>query len=68
MRALRFGKVGSLDGLTLQEIPKPTAGLGEVLVQVKAAAAISKTSWERCADVYRQMQDGRLKGKVVLTP
>jgi NADPH2:quinone reductase len=38
MRALRFERTGSLDGLTVQEIPKPVAKPGEVLVQVKAAA------------------------------
>ena len=38
MRALRFEKTGSLDGLTVQDIPKPVASPKEVLVQVKAAA------------------------------
>lgn len=38
MRALRFEKTGSLDALSLQEIPEPKPGPGEVLVQVKAAA------------------------------
>ncbi len=38
MRALRFEKTGQLDGLTLQEIPKPTAASGEILVSIKAAA------------------------------
>ena len=38
MRALRFEKTGSLDGLKLQDIPRPVAGRGEALVQVKAAA------------------------------
>ena len=38
MRALRFERTGSLDGLAVQEIPKPIAKPGEVLVQVKAAA------------------------------
>ncbi len=38
MRALRFEKTGQLDGLTLREIPKPTAASGEVLVSIKAAA------------------------------
>jgi NADPH:quinone reductase-like Zn-dependent oxidoreductase len=38
MRALRFEKTGSLDALTVQELPPPKPGAGEVLVQVKAAA------------------------------
>jgi NADPH:quinone reductase len=38
MRALRFEKTGSLDNLSVQEVPVPTPGAGEVLVQVKAAA------------------------------
>src|SRR5580658_7105183 len=38
MRALRFEKNGSLDFLTVQDIPKPTPGPGEILVQIKAAA------------------------------
>jgi NADPH2:quinone reductase len=38
MRALRFEKTGSLDELSLQEVPKPTPAAGDVLVQVKAAA------------------------------
>lgn len=38
MRALRFEKTGSLDALTVQEVPMPKPGPGEVLVQVKAAA------------------------------
>ena len=38
MRALRFNKTGSLDALKVSEVPKPTPGTGEVLVEVKAAA------------------------------
>jgi NADPH:quinone reductase len=38
MRALRFEKTGSLDGLVIRDVPKPTIGPGAVLVQVKAAA------------------------------
>src|SRR3974390_2620748 len=38
MHALRFDKTGSLDGLKITEIPKPTPGPNEVLVEVKAAA------------------------------
>jgi NADPH:quinone reductase-like Zn-dependent oxidoreductase len=38
MRALRFEKTGSLDGLAVVEMPRPVAGAGEVLVQIKAAA------------------------------
>jgi NADPH2:quinone reductase len=38
MRAIRFEKTGSLDELSVQDIPKPIAGAGEILVQVKAAA------------------------------
>ncbi len=38
MRALRFEKTGSLDGLSLRDIPVPAPAEGEVLVQVKAAA------------------------------
>jgi NADPH:quinone reductase len=38
MRALRFEKTGSLEGLSLREFPRPNPGAGEVLVQVKAAA------------------------------
>src|SRR5580692_4558457 len=38
MRALRFEKSGSLDNLTVQELPTPKPGAGEVLVQVRAAA------------------------------
>jgi NADPH:quinone reductase-like Zn-dependent oxidoreductase len=38
MRALRFDKTGSLDELSLQEVPMPVPAAGEVLVQVKAAA------------------------------
>jgi NADPH2:quinone reductase len=38
MRALRFDKTGSLDALKVSDIPKPTPGPSEVLVEVKAAA------------------------------
>jgi NADPH2:quinone reductase len=38
MRALRFEKTGSLDELSVREVPIPTPTAGEVLVQVKAAA------------------------------
>jgi NADPH:quinone reductase len=38
IRALRFDKTGSLDNLTLRDIPLPAPGPGELLVQVKAAA------------------------------
>jgi len=38
MRALRFEKTGSLDELTIRDIPIPRPAAGEVLVQVKAAA------------------------------
>jgi NADPH2:quinone reductase len=38
MRALRFEKTGSLDGLSIRDIPVPAPAAGEVLVQVKAAA------------------------------
>ncbi len=38
MRALRFDKTGSLDALKVLDVPKPTPGAGEVLVEVKAAA------------------------------
>ena len=38
MRALRFDKTGSLDDLSIQEVPMPVPAAGEVLVQVKAAA------------------------------
>ncbi len=38
MKALRFEKTGSLDGLTLEAIPEPASTHGEVLVRVKAAA------------------------------
>jgi NADPH:quinone reductase-like Zn-dependent oxidoreductase len=38
MRALRFEKTGSLDGLAIRDIPVPKPAAGEVLVRVKAAA------------------------------
>jgi NADPH:quinone reductase len=38
MRALKFYRTGSLDDLRIEEVPLPTPGPGEVLVQVKAAA------------------------------
>jgi NADPH2:quinone reductase len=38
MRALRFEKTGSLDELSIREVPIPTPAAGEILVQVKAAA------------------------------
>lgn len=38
MKALRFENTGSVDRLTVQDIPKPVVKAGEVLVQVKAAA------------------------------
>jgi NADPH:quinone reductase len=38
MRALKFYQTGSLDNLHIEEVPLPTPGPGEVLVQVKAAA------------------------------
>jgi NADPH2:quinone reductase len=38
MRALRFEKTGSLDELSIRDVPEPTPAEGEVLVQVKAAA------------------------------
>jgi NADPH:quinone reductase-like Zn-dependent oxidoreductase len=38
MHALRFEKTGSLDELSIRDIPVPKPAAGEVLVQVKAAA------------------------------
>jgi NADPH:quinone reductase-like Zn-dependent oxidoreductase len=38
MRALRFEKTGSLDELSIRDIPVPAPAAAEVLVQVKAAA------------------------------
>jgi NADPH2:quinone reductase len=38
MHALRFEKTGSLDELSVRDIPVPKAAAGEILVQVKAAA------------------------------
>jgi NADPH2:quinone reductase len=38
MRALRFEKTGSLDELSIRDIPVPAPAAGEVLVRVKAAA------------------------------
>src|ERR1700758_5476925 len=38
MQALKFYQTGSLDNLHIEEVPLPTPGPGEVLVQVKAAA------------------------------
>jgi NADPH:quinone reductase-like Zn-dependent oxidoreductase len=38
MHALRFNKTGSLDELSIQEVPVPVPAPDEVLVQVKAAA------------------------------
>lgn len=38
MRGLFFRETGSLDNLTVEELPMPTARAGEVLVKVIAAA------------------------------
>jgi NADPH2:quinone reductase len=38
MRALRFEKTGSLDELSIRDLPMPVPAAGEVLVRVKAAA------------------------------
>jgi NADPH2:quinone reductase len=38
VRALYFEKTGSLDGLRLQERPRPTPGSEEALVEIRAAA------------------------------
>jgi NADPH:quinone reductase len=38
MNALRFERTGSLDELSIRDIPVPRPAVGEVLVQVKAAA------------------------------
>ena len=38
MRALRFHKTGTLDNLTVEEVPLPAPAPGEVLIEVKAAA------------------------------
>ncbi len=38
MRALKFYQTSSLDDLRIEEVPQPTPGPGELLVQVKAAA------------------------------
>jgi NADPH2:quinone reductase len=38
MKALRFEKTGSLDELSIRDVPMPRPAAGEVLVQVKAAA------------------------------
>ena len=38
MRALRFEKTGSLEALSVQELPLPIPGPTEIMVQVKAAA------------------------------
>lgn len=37
MRAVRFHATGSLDGLAVEEVPRPVPGPGEVLVAVEAA-------------------------------
>jgi NADPH:quinone reductase len=38
MRALRFEKTGSLDELSVRDVPIPSPAPSEVLVQIKAAA------------------------------
>ncbi|WP_416896221.1 MAG: NADPH:quinone oxidoreductase family protein [Minwuia sp.] len=38
MKAIVCSKIGSIDDLTVGDLPKPSPGPGEVLVQVKAAA------------------------------
>src|SRR5690554_4246515 len=37
MQALQFSATGSLDSLQINDIPKPVPGVGEVLVEVRAA-------------------------------
>jgi NADPH2:quinone reductase len=38
MKALRFAQFGKAEVLRIEEIPDPAPGLGEVLIQIKAAA------------------------------
>jgi len=38
VKALRFDNTGSIDNLSICEVPKPVPAAGEVLVQIKAAA------------------------------
>jgi NADPH:quinone reductase-like Zn-dependent oxidoreductase len=41
MKALRFSKFGPPSVLVVEDIPTPEPGKGEVLVQIKATAAVS---------------------------
>lgn len=53
MRALKFYQTGGLGDLCIEEVPLPTPGPGEVLVQVKAAAVNSKRYQERTREDAR---------------
>ena len=51
MRAIRIHRFGGVDTMRLDEIPRPVAGAGEVLVAVKAAGV---GPWDRL------MREGRI--------
>lgn len=47
MKAVRFHEHGDLDRLRYEDVPEPTAGPGEIVVQVKACALNYLDLWER---------------------
>src|SRR5947209_17914002 len=47
MKAARMHSFGSADGLSIEDVPRPTPGRGEVLVRVAAAGVGPWDAWIR---------------------
>jgi len=62
MRAAVLTKNGGLDALAVQEVPKPKAGRGEVLLDVRAAALNHLDIWVRKGRPGAEMQFPHILG------
>lgn len=63
MKALRFSSFGDLAGqLHVEEVPKPVAGPGEVLVKVYASS-LNPSDWKNIAGQYKKTTLPRIPGQ-----
>lgn len=59
MRALRYHRRGSLDGLALEQTPQPSPAAGEVLVRVRWAS-VNPVDWKLVLGQFRFLVKGGL--------
>ena len=62
MKALRFEKIGSLDELKIQEVPRPVPGPGSLLIEVKAAG-LNPSDAKNVLGRMRQTRVPRIPGR-----